>query len=59
MTFQGDETLVQKTIKAAWDLAETAAAEYDAFVFADIGPITISDAEEDIFEEYRFVTDLF
>lgn len=59
MAFQGDEELVEKTIRAAWELASRAAADYDAFVFADMGPVSNPSGDVDVFAEYRFVTDLF
>jgi len=57
--FQGDEELVQRVIRAAWELASAAAAEYDAYVFADIGPLGGLPEELSAFEEYRFVADQF
>ncbi|MCD8216488.1 MAG: homocysteine S-methyltransferase family protein, partial [Clostridiales bacterium] len=59
IAFQGDEDLVQRTIAAAWKLAAEAAAEYDAFVFADIGPVAGLGEEQSAFDEFRFVTDCF
>lgn len=59
ITFQGDEELTEKTIRASWRLATEAAADYDAYVFADIGPITNLTEDREAFEEYRFVTDMF
>lgn len=57
--FQGNEELVQQTIAAGWSLAQQAAEKYDAFVFADIGPITGVPETMDICEEYRYVIDCF
>lgn len=57
--FQGAEDLVRRVIRSAWELASAAAAEYDAYVFADIGPIGGLSEEQSAFEEYRFVTDQF
>lgn len=59
ITFQGDEELVSRTIRAAWKLALEAASDYGAFVFADIGPVSHSSGDLDVFEEYRFVVDCF
>lgn len=59
ISFQGDEELVWKTVHAAWEAAAKAAADYDAFVFADIGPISSPSGETEVFEEYRFVADCF
>lgn len=59
ISFQGDEELVRKTVHAAWEAAAKAAADYDAFVFADIGPISSPSGETEVFEEYRFVADCF
>lgn len=59
ISFQGDEELVRKTVRAAWKAATKAALDYDAFVFADIGPVSDLSGESDVFEEYRFVTDCF
>lgn len=44
-------------LRAAWSLAETAAAG-GAFLFADIGPITVTE-EQDLTAEYRFLADAF
>ena len=46
--FQGDEELVRKTVHAAWEAAAKAAADYDAFVFADIGPISSPSGETEV-----------
>ncbi len=59
VAFQGDEELVQRTIAAAWKLALDSAAEYDAYVFADIGTISGLSEEQSVFEEYQFVADCF
>lgn len=50
------ETLCGEVIEAGWRIAKEAAG--DAFVFADIGPITPA-MEVDLFGEYRFVVDRF
>lgn len=57
--FQGNEELVQKTIDASWTLATETAENYDAFVFADIGPITGLPETMNICEEYQYVIDCF
>ncbi|MCD8151931.1 MAG: bifunctional homocysteine S-methyltransferase/methylenetetrahydrofolate reductase [Clostridiales bacterium] len=59
VVFQGDEELVRRTIAAAWKLAAEAAADYDAYVFADIGTITGPGGAENVYKEYRFVADCF
>lgn len=51
------ETLEQ-IINAGCDLALEAVEGYDAFVFADIGPI-VENREEGILEEYLQIVDLF
>ncbi len=59
VSFQGNEELVEKTIAAGWKLATEAAANYDAFVFADIGTISSLPESMDIRQEYRYVVDCF
>lgn len=54
---QGDEELARRAIRAGWELAVRAAAPFDAFVFADIGPVSAPTAEAA--EEYRWVADRF
>ena len=44
-------------LRAAWRLAQTA-AEDRAFVFADIGPLTVTDSD-DLRAEYRFLAEAF
>jgi homocysteine S-methyltransferase len=55
ITFQGDEELAQRTLTAGWTLSTQAAAAKEAYVFADIGPISAEFPEE----EYRWVVDRF
>lgn len=57
--FQQDEDLVRRTIGAAWEIAGKCAKDYDAWVFADIGPILPLTEEEEAAKEYRFVADCF
>lgn len=59
VVFQGDGDLTERTIRAAWELAVKAAADHEAFVFADIGPIPGLAGNRDVFGEYRFVADSF
>lgn len=57
ISFQGDEELLQKTIESAWSIAQEAASSYDAYVFADIGPLP---AEElSVYDEFKAVVDIF
>lgn len=51
----GEETC-KKVLRAGWELAQKAAV--DAFVFADIGPISQTTGEQTA-QEYRFVADQF
>ena len=55
---QGDEELARRAIRAGWELAAQAAAPFDAFVFADIGPVTALSPDQAA-EEYRWVADRF
>lgn len=55
----GDEELASKLIKAAWEIAGAAVKDYEATVFADIGPIAISTKDGDLFSEYKWVADQF
>lgn len=57
--YQGDEDLVRRVIRAAWELAAAAASGYDAYVFADIGPLSGLNEETGAFEEFRFLADQF
>ncbi len=50
------EADTRRVIEEGWRIANKCAD--DAFVFADIGPISVPDTG-DLFEEYRFVADLF
>lgn len=58
LTFQGDEELAARTLRAGWELACEAAAPRNAFVFADIGPIS-SGEPGTAQAEYRWVADRF
>ena len=58
VNFQGNEELVKRTIQAGWKLACEAAKD-QAYVFADIGPISGLPETMDIREEFRFVADCF
>ena len=51
----GEETC-RRVIEAGWNIAAEAAG--DAFVFADIGPVPMTDAKRAL-EEYRFSVDVF
>ena len=51
----GEETC-RKVIEAGWKIATEAAG--DAFVFADLGPVPMTDAKRAL-EEYRFSVDVF
>ncbi len=50
------EDRCRKVIEAGWKLAVDAAG--DAFVFADLGPVPMTDAKRAL-EEYRFSVDVF
>ena len=50
------EERCRKVIEAGWKLAVDAAG--DAFVFADLGPVPMTDAKRAL-EEYRFSVDVF
>ena len=56
--FQGDEDLVKRVIRSAWENANIAKKE-DTFVFADIGPIGDLSKKQKIIDEYKFVVDCF
>ncbi len=51
-----DEKTCQNVIEAGWDIANNFAE--NAYVFADIGPISVTDSNN-LFGEYKFVVDLF
>ena len=51
----GEETC-RKVIEAGWNIAKEAAG--DAFVFADLGPVPMTDAKRAL-EEYQFSVDIF
>jgi homocysteine S-methyltransferase len=59
--FQGDAVLTSQIIQAGWQLAVEAATPYDAYVFADIGPVFVpGEGESDkITEEYCWIADCF
>lgn len=61
VSFQGDEELVRRTIQAGWQLAAEAAGPFDAFVFADIGPVSLPGEEEQgaAAGEYCWIADRF
>ncbi len=52
-----DEDICKKVLTEGFKLSTNAAGD-KAFVFADIGPITVTDSQN-IAEEYRFVVDTF
>lgn len=58
IVYQGDTALVERIIHAGWTLAARAAEPFDAYVFADIGPVT-GLPPADIIGEYRFLVDTF
>ena len=58
LTLDGDHVQLKKTIQAAWSLASETAQEYDAWVFADLGPVT-QVGEEGTFPYFRELIDLF
>ena len=51
------QALCEKVLKAGYEIAREAAGE-EAFVFSDIGPVTVMD-NGDLLEEYRFLVDRF
>ncbi|MDD6401935.1 MAG: bifunctional homocysteine S-methyltransferase/methylenetetrahydrofolate reductase [Lachnospiraceae bacterium] len=59
ITYQGDEELVKRTIKAGYDNAITSIGEKDIFAFADIGPVLSLSEKQNAFDEYKFVVDCF
>ena len=54
----GDHALLRDAVTASWTLAQNAAAEGNAYVFADIGPIPQT-GEADLWPHYRELLDLF
>jgi len=56
ISFQGDEELVRQVIHAGWTLAAEAAQAYGAYVFADLGPVSVLEGAA---EEYCWVADRF
>ena len=56
--YQGDTALVERILRSGWEIAARAAEPFDAYVFADIGPIT-GLPPADILDEYRFLVDTF
>ena len=51
-----DQETCEKVIAAGWKLAVQAAG--DRFVFADLGPVSMTNADQ-VVEEYRFLVDRF
>ena len=58
IVYQGDEELVCRIVTAGWEIAARAAAPFDAYVFADIGPV-MGLPHADIIDEYAFLADTF
>ena len=58
IVYQGDEELVRRIVTAGWEIAARAAAPFDAYVFADIGPV-MGLPHADIIDEYAFLADTF
>ena len=58
IVYQGDTATVERIIRAGWEIAARTAEPFNAYVFADIGPVT-GLPPADIIEEYRFLSDLF
>ncbi len=56
--YQGDTALVERILRSGWEIAARAAEPFDAYVFADIGPVT-GLPPADILDEYRFLVDTF
>ncbi|QNH53578.1 bifunctional homocysteine S-methyltransferase/methylenetetrahydrofolate reductase [Selenomonas timonae] len=56
--YQGDTALVERILRSGWEIAARAAEPFDAYVFADIGPVT-GLPPADILDEYRFLVDIF
>ena len=59
IAFHGDEQLVKQVVSAGWSLAAKAAEDTGAWVFADIGPVTMKSGNTKTEDELRFVADLF
>lgn len=61
ISFQGDEELAYRTIRAGWQLAGESAAPFDAYVFADIGPVSLpgEGGTGAVAEEYCWIADQF
>lgn len=53
-----NEYSFEEIIRCGYRIAKKAASKYDAYVFADLGPI-ISTEEDEIFENYKKVVDIF
>lgn len=53
-----DEKRAAQIIEAGWDIARDAAEQYNAFVFADIGPVP-DDGGPDTFALYQHSADVF
>ena len=58
IVYQGDAETVRRIIRAGWELAVRAAEPFEAYVFADIGPI-MGLPYEDIVDEYQFLANIF
>ena len=58
IVYQGDTELVERIVRAGWEIAARAAEPFGAYVFADIGPVT-GLPPADILDEYRFLVDQF
>ena len=58
IVYQGDTATVERIIRAGWEIAARTAEPFNAYVFADIGPVT-GLPPADIIEEYRFLSDIF
>ena len=58
IVYQGDTATVERIIRAGWEIAVRTAEPFNAYVFADIGPVT-GLPPADIIEEYRFLSDIF
>ncbi|SDB12620.1 bifunctional homocysteine S-methyltransferase/methylenetetrahydrofolate reductase [Eubacterium oxidoreducens] len=55
----GDEEKVKEIIAAAWENACAAVKDYEAEIFADIGPISNLSEKSDVAKEYCFVAQIF
>ena len=58
IVYQGDTATVERIIRAGWEIAARTAEPFNAYVFADIGPVT-GLPPADIIEEYRFLSNIF